>query len=306
MSTVLDPEVFRSVMEELQVGIYFTDRERRIVFWNAGAERITGYLSQEVVGRCCRDDILLHCDDRQVVVCGSCCPVAQAIADGKAGEASLFVKHKSGHRIPVRIHTLPIRNAQGEVIGAAECFQRPRYAPSPDRRQASFSSPPTQVRLQGFLDHSAMVAEVRLRLSHLTEGRGGGFGALTIEVDRFEELRVQRGQEACSAVLHVLANTIQNTIRPNDCLGEWSHGQLLLVANCANADALARAGERLRALGSCSNVVWWGDPVPITVSVGGTMAITGDTVESMLQRMERALEVSEAEGGNCVTVAKES
>lgn len=305
MSTVLEAEVFRSVMEELQVGIYFTDRERQIVFWNAGAEKITGYLSQEVVGRCCRDDILLHCDDRQVVVCGSCCPVAEAIAKGKSCETSLFVRHKSGHRIPVRIHTMPIRDARGEVIGAAECFQRPRYTPNPDRRQVSSSSA-TLAQVQGFPDHNAMVAEVRLRLIHLTERRGSGFGALAIEVDRFDELRVQRGHEACAAVLHVLANTFQNTIRPSDCLGSWTQGQLMLVTTCAKAEALSRAGERLRALASCSNVVWWGDPVPITVSVGGTLAIAGDSVESMLQRLERALEVSEAQGGNCVTVAKES
>ena len=303
MSALLEPDVFRSVMEELQVGIYFTDRERRIVFWNAGAERLTGYLSQEVIGRCCRDDILLHCDDRQVVVCGECCPVADAIADGKACEASLFVRHKSGHRIPVRIHTLPIRNAADEVIGAAECFQRQRIAPQPDRRESSLSTP--QAQLRGFPDHDAMVAEVRLRLSHLSAGHESAFGALAVEVDRFDELRVQRGHEACEAVLHVLVNTFQNAIRPSDCLGGWTRGQLLVVTSCANASALARAGERLRALASCSNVVWWGDPVPMTVSVGGTMAIAGDSVESMLQRVERALEVSASQSGNCVTVAKE-
>lgn len=303
MSVLLEPEVFRSVMEELQVGVYFTDRQRRIVFWNAGAERITGYLSQEVIGRCCRDDILLHCDHRQVVVCGSCCPVGEAIADGKAREASLFLRHKTGHRIPVRIHTLPIRDAHGTVIGAAECFQRQRYLPHPDRREAA---PVSTQRVQGIPDYNAMLAEIRLRLAHIPEDTEEAFGVLAIEVDHFDELRLNRGQEACEAVLHVLANTFQNTIRPEDCLGSGMAGQLLLVTDCANADSVGRAGERLRALASCSCVVWWGDRVPVSVSLGGTLARAGDSVESVMQRMDRALEVSAAQGGNCVTVAKES
>src|ERR1019366_477639 len=91
MSEILEPDVFRRGMEELPVGIYFPDRNRRILFWNSGAERITGYLRQEVVGRCCRDNILLDCDHKQVVVCGSCCPLREALADGKAREASLFL-----------------------------------------------------------------------------------------------------------------------------------------------------------------------------------------------------------------------
>ena len=60
MSDLLHPDVFREVLEELQVGVYFTDLQRRIVFWNSGAERISGYLRQEVLGRNCRDNILVH------------------------------------------------------------------------------------------------------------------------------------------------------------------------------------------------------------------------------------------------------
>src|SRR6201996_7515146 len=135
MSAILEAEVFRRVVEEMQVGVYFTDRTRKIVFWNSGAERITGFLSQEVVGRCCRDEILMHCDHKEMVVCATGCPLAEALADGKPREASLFLRHKTGHRIPIRIHTMPIRDGAGAIIGAAETFQRQRYVPQPERRE---------------------------------------------------------------------------------------------------------------------------------------------------------------------------
>jgi diguanylate cyclase (GGDEF)-like protein/PAS domain S-box-containing protein len=281
--------------------VYFTDRNRRIVFWNSGAERITGYLRQEVVGRCCRDNILMHCDHQQIVVCGTCCPLAESIADGHPREASLFLQHKTGHRVPIRIHTMPIRNASGAIIGAAESFQRQRYLPHPERRDNPQISP---YAITGIPEYSFMISELRLRLARLAEG-GVSFGALCLQIDHLEELRVNRGHEACETVLHVIANTLQNTIRPGDCLGAWSAGRLLLLLASPTSDSIAHAGERFRGLVSCSSVVWWGDPVPVTISGGGTLANSGDSIESIVRRAERALENSVTLGGNRVTVLNE-
>jgi PAS domain S-box-containing protein/diguanylate cyclase (GGDEF)-like protein len=301
MSELLEPDAFRRVMEDLQVGVYFTDRNRRIVFWNSGAERISGYLRQEVVGRCCRDNILMHCDHQQTVVCTTCCPMAEALADGKPREASLFLRHKAGHRIPVRIHTMPLRDASGAIIGGGEIFQRQRDVPHPERRDSSVLS---NYVLTGIPDLGFMMSELRTRLGRLCEG-GIPFGVLCMQVDHFEALRVNRGHEACETVIRVIANTMQNTIRPGDCLGTWSNSKLMLVLAATGADSLSRAGERLRGLVSCSNVVWWGDPLPITISIGGTLANPSDAIDSLVGRAERALTMSLDRGGDCTTLVKE-
>jgi PAS domain-containing protein len=41
MAGMLDPEVFQNVLNSFPPGVYLADRERKIVFWNQGAERIT-------------------------------------------------------------------------------------------------------------------------------------------------------------------------------------------------------------------------------------------------------------------------
>ena len=43
-------DLYREIVENMHDGIYFVDRERRITYWNKGAERITGYTAAEVVG----------------------------------------------------------------------------------------------------------------------------------------------------------------------------------------------------------------------------------------------------------------
>jgi len=67
-------------------GIYFVNKERRIIYWNKAAQKITGYSHAEVVGRCCHDNILNHVDERGIVLCTVTCPLAATIKDGVSRE----------------------------------------------------------------------------------------------------------------------------------------------------------------------------------------------------------------------------
>ena len=122
MNLVLEPESYRSILESLPNGVYVVDRERRILLWNDGAEQITGYLRQEVIGRCCQDDLLMHCDERNTVLCGDGCPLLGTMHDGSPQETEVFLRHKSGESVPVRERAVPLRDADGVIVGADRSF----------------------------------------------------------------------------------------------------------------------------------------------------------------------------------------
>ena len=107
MPVQLTEEIFRALLESLPTGVYLVDRERRILFWNDGAERITGYHRQEVIGRFCHNDILMHCDQEERLLCGAGCPLLQTVQDGQPREADVFLRHKDGQRVPVRVRAVP-------------------------------------------------------------------------------------------------------------------------------------------------------------------------------------------------------
>ena len=46
-----NPRVFETAVDSLDVGAYLVDRHRKIVYWNRGAERFSGYLHPDVTGR---------------------------------------------------------------------------------------------------------------------------------------------------------------------------------------------------------------------------------------------------------------
>jgi phosphoserine phosphatase RsbU/P len=114
------------LLDLLADGAYITDMERRIVFWNQAAQRITGWEKEEVVGHSCRDNILVHVDKDGHALCGDeHCPLHRSIVTGQPSLEALlvFAQHRAGHRIPVEVTVSPVRNHAGEVIGGIEVFR---------------------------------------------------------------------------------------------------------------------------------------------------------------------------------------
>lgn len=107
-------------------GIYVTDRDRRIVYWNAAAERLTGWSAGEVVGHSCRDNILSHVDKDGRRLCGKeTCPLHQSIQTDTpcACPIIVFGRQKDGGRVPMQVNVAPLRDDEGNVIGGIEVFR---------------------------------------------------------------------------------------------------------------------------------------------------------------------------------------
>jgi PAS domain S-box-containing protein len=126
LSTSLRKLGATEILNALADGAYITDLRRNIVFWSRGAERITGWKAQDVVGRSCNDNVLVHVDIDGHALCGQeHCPLHRAIVTGEisSGPLLVFAQHKKGHRIPVEVSVAPIRDAKGHVIGGIEVFR---------------------------------------------------------------------------------------------------------------------------------------------------------------------------------------
>ena len=54
-------DFFEKLLDALYDGVYFVDKDRRILFWNRGAERLTGYTQKE-----CRENVvtIVFCSTR--------------------------------------------------------------------------------------------------------------------------------------------------------------------------------------------------------------------------------------------------
>jgi PAS domain S-box-containing protein len=55
-------DAFRRILDAISDGVYVVGPDRTIVYWSAGAERITGCTAGEMVGRRCDEEILAPTD----------------------------------------------------------------------------------------------------------------------------------------------------------------------------------------------------------------------------------------------------
>ena len=297
MLDLQNAEIFRAVLESLQTGVCMVDRDRKISFWNDGAERITGYLRQDVLGRFCGEVLLTKFHERKATFCEQSCPLVAAMRDGKPRESHVFLHHKSGYAVPVSLRAVPIRDADGHVMGAVESFV--------ERPWVSRLRRPESVLVMGHgLDavthlpdrpftESYLVERLKFASEHVIP-----FGLVCIQLDHWDTLTASHGREAAEAILNVVARTLRNGLTPMDFVGRWSEDQFLaILASWSEGDLLSTA-ERLKQLAQSGEIVWWGDHLSATVSVGGTVLSPGEPLVSLLRRTGSALKQAVAQGGN--------
>ena len=279
------PDVFHNIVNELEVGVYIVDRFRKITYWNKGAERLTGYLRQDVVGRFCKDNILVHCDQDGHELCGDECPLLSAIGEGMVREAQIYLRHHDGHRVPVHVQAMPLRDKSGAVTGAAEIFVERIEVPQ-------FCLPETVFAAYGCLDEESGIANRGLTETHLGEcldrfrHHGIRFAMFVIRMDRLEEFRAQHGKDASAAMVRSVARTLQHTLPVSGFLGRWDADRFLIAIPYAGRAPLETIGEQVRVLITCTTVPWWGDHLSVDASVRMTRERVDDTLEALRERIE--------------------
>ncbi len=292
---------YRNLIDNLGEGIYFVDRERRITFWNKAAEKITGFPSNEVVGRRCMDQVLTHVDDAGCCLCVGSCPLSETIADGKERESEVYLHHRQGHRIPVRVRTTPIADEAGNVIGAVELF-------TDNSRRLGLEERLAQMERLALLDPLTHLPNRRYVETHLearfAELRRNNwpFGVLYIDIDHFKSVNDRYGHEIGDKVLQLVGRTLAANSRAFDIAGRWGGEEFVtIVANSADVSRLSQVADRLRAM-VAQSTLRENPGLRVTVSIGAALANSDDTIETLLRRADEKLYEAKNCGRNKVCV----
>ncbi len=292
MSTLQDPDIYRSILNQLQVGICVVDLQKRIVFWSDGAEQISGYPRIEVLGHVCSENILLHCNQESCEVCQTC-PITTALREARPVQAEGFVHHKFGHRTVVHTWSIPLRDKNGALIGIIQTFD-PRFGEdTPEARPASLEQRGWLDEVTGLPDRAIMFSRLRETLATFTELHIP-FAVIVLDFPELDQFRARYGQGAARSMVQVLARTMRSTVWPTDLVGRWGNGRFLVILMGCSEEALLAVAARMLRMIAGANITWWGEELSLRVAVGYAAARTGDTLESLLQRTEQSLEQSRA------------
>ncbi len=131
---------------------------------------------------------------------------------------------------------------------------------------------------------------------------GGGFVLIMLDIDHFKRINDGFGHSAGDLVLKELTQLVRDLTRSTDVMTRWGGEEFMILApdGCAAGAALA---EKLR--GAIEGHRFPGVP-KVTASFGVSEYMSGDTLESLCARVDKALYRAKNEGRNrvCIELAE--
>jgi len=112
-----EPNFLINVFETMRDGLMIVDRDGNIIFFNAAAERITGYRKEEVVGQQCTildsDTCVMLTDEGRQKDCG-------IFKTGSINNKKCRIRASDGRAVYLLKNATVLKNEKGEMIGAVE------------------------------------------------------------------------------------------------------------------------------------------------------------------------------------------
>ena len=293
---------YKLMLNKIDEGIYFVDKNRKITFWNKGAELITGFDSKTVVGSHCYDNILNHVDDFGKKLCLGDCPLQKTIEDSKDRESKVYLHHKRGHRVKIKVKTLPLYEDNQE-IGAVEIFNvLSKEIHISDDEIERLKELALRDQLTNLSNRRKIESVIRNKINDF-ETLDIGYGVLFIDIDHFKKFNDDYGHDVGDEMLKTVANTLNQPIRKTDIAGRWGGEEFIIVLSGVNDKALKRIAETARMLVENSVIRYENKNISATISVGGTLAKKSDDLKSVIKRADHLMYRSKKTGRNKVTIA---
>lgn len=304
-------DVYRKMLENMDMGVYFVNKDRQITFWNKGAEIISGFSREDVVGKYCNDDILNHVDENGNKICVAGCPLKSTVDTGESRETVVYLHHKEGHRVKIKVKSFPLI-VEGKLVGAGETFEKLSSAEGGSdltRLHDNFSCSLEELKVLAFYDELTGLPNRRY-LESILESRylefknlNLKFGVLFIDIDNFRDFNNSYGHDMGDKVLKVTANTFVTAIRKTDFVGRWGGEEFIGIFPMVDKAELEAIAEKIRIL--VENSVLReenGARFSVTVSIGGSVLDINDSVDSLVKRADEKMYISKKSGKNMVTI----
>jgi diguanylate cyclase (GGDEF)-like protein/PAS domain S-box-containing protein len=281
----------RKLLDCLYDGVYFVDPDRRITYWNRGAERLTGYTAKEALGRQCFENFLMHVDDAGSPLCLKGCPLSLTVSDGQHREAQVYLRHKQGHRVPVCVRVSPIKDERGSITGAVEIFSDSTAIRNLEKRACELESLAYSDALTGVANRRYIDLKVQQAIQEV-DLFNRSYGLILIDIDHFKAINDTCGHAGGDEVLRAICETLLHCLRSNDVLGRWGGDEFVILARDVTPDSLEQLAHRCSELIARTSIAAGREQVSVTVSVGSILLEKGESSEGAFSRADRLLYVN--------------
>lgn len=159
---------------------------------------------------------------------------------------------------------------------------------------------------QGTRDPLSGLYNRRIFLEHLqkelsfAQRHGTDLALLLVDIDHFKQVNDRYGHLAGDRLIGVVAGTLSEDLRTEDLVARYGGEEFAVVLRCAGLDGSVAVAERIRRRVAEVELVWQGQRVTVTASIGLAHVACGGDASALIAAADAALYAAKREGRNCV------
>lgn len=140
----------------------------------------------------------------------------------------------------------------------------------------------------------------RLAVEMQNEQLKQGFSLMLIDVDHFKQINDAFGHDVGDRIIQEIAHLLVAMVRQNDLVGRWGGEEFLVICSQTTEQGATQLAEqiRLQILQHTFSIA-----TPITVSVGISGYIAGESIDACIKRADDALYKAKHQGRNQTVLA---
>ncbi|TGG88678.1 GGDEF domain-containing protein [Geotoga petraea] len=280
----IDDKKLVKILNNISSGVYALDNRRNILFWNKKAEDITGFNSDEVIGKSCKDNILEHINKAGRNLCLHGCPVSSTLADGRERETQVFLHHKEGHRIPVSVKVFPVYDDDNMIEGAIEIFDDLR-------EKEKFLEEIKKYKEMAYMDSVTGIPNKKYLEDNLTriinesQKFNYGTGILLIEVQNIPKINDEHGIETGDRVIKMIAMNLHANTRNSDLTGRLEGNKFLSIVRFVEKDQLKIIAEKYINTANACFIMKDDKKISTEIKIIGTLIRENDDNQTVKKRL---------------------
>lgn len=305
----------RNILETLPVGVWFINREGKIIHGNpAGKEIWAGarYVGPEQFG----EYKAWWLDSGRRIEADEWA-AARAIKKGETSiNEEILIECFDGSRKIILNSALPLRDAAGNITGAIivnqditsrkhaedELLRANKAIDAMNRElQAVLAREQHKARTDDLtgLNNRRQFFEVSEKLFSVAKRYNSDFSILLFDIDEFKQVNDTYGHQAGDVVLKSIAQIAQENTRDSDILARYGGEEFIIALPNTNASGAFRLAENIRSKVEKFRQKIDGNEVNLTISVG-VVEMTADDkhLDRLIQFADQALYTAKSEGRN--------
>ena len=278
------------ILAENAVDVVVHLRDSHIVWISPSVQDAFGEPTERWIG----SDILthIHPDDRDAAIAG-----LQQIAFGEAAVVRLRIVTAQGDFRWVEARGKPYIDDAGNVDGVTGSMRIIDDQVEAERQLTRLAQIDT---LTGLANRRETMARLEAALAD-PRNPGPELGVLFCDIDHFKTINDTWGHAAGDVVLSTTADRIRECVRRGDVVGRIGGDEILVqLTGVHDIDEVTHIAEKIRCR-ACEPIRQSGRSLDVTLSIGATLAVPGESVTELTARVDAAMYRAKRAGRNSIS-----